>query len=642
MVDRPRRSVLGGSVVARKRAAKTGDASRPSPRAGRAWWEQPEGTIAKVVDAMATRLWQQDAPRRAELELWFSLYIDEPPSTELDTARARRPIGRLPYRTETGAPSYNVIRSIAQTIDADIGAVPPAVRFLTDNGDWELRQKAKARERFANGIAYDTHLDRVFERMRMLGCVTGTGIVHPYRDGETIRVDVVLPHELLVDADDARLGDPRTLVRVQFVDRARLAARFGGDDAAVAAIWRARGADAQDTIWTTEDASVDLVRIVTAWHLPSEPDAEDGVVMQEIGGTLLSQAEYMRDTYPFPMWRFDDDPTGYWGRGVAAQLEREQRAVTRQLRYMEDALRGSVPFIVLHSGANIEETQISNAPWKVYKSDVGAPGMTVHTQPVVTGDRSAYLEGVIRRCYEQLGASQLAATGQKPAGLDSGKALETYSDQMSLRHLARHRRYEAAARDTYAAIFDLAAELHADGVDLVVTYRDARTIERVDFADIAAHPDDFRIEIASSASSPRTPMGRMAWIEQKMRLGMMTPEEGAAALEDLDPAAQQSRASVDRQAVETMLETMLDAVSYVYPDPLLSLDMQMRVALERYADGVAYGMDEERMGMLRQFVADVKSAQAELAGPGIGPAAPPPVEAMPPPPGGPPAEAMIQ
>src|SRR5678815_458700 len=255
-----------------------------------------------------------------------------------------------------------------------------------------------------------------------------------FANGKRIECERAYPWEVLVDDWDARHGDPRNLYHVRTVDKGVLLAKFGQrrkgesrDDwqLRVNAIDRAGSTvtigefDRDDGQYST----VERVRIVEAWHLPSEDDMDepDGRhVIAIFGGNLtLIDEPWERDYFPFCVLHYSDPVVGYWGQGLVEQLEGFQTEINEMSGKISDAhnvLGGGIIFMPSTSG--VIDSHVKSGLGVIIKHLPGQAPTFYNPQPVhpQTYER---LRDLPQDALADVGVSAMSAQSQKPAGIES-------------------------------------------------------------------------------------------------------------------------------------------------------------------------------------------------------------------------------
>ncbi len=626
----------GSNYRAKKR---TPGSNKPVAR----WWldENPHEGINHVCDSLAER----QKGRIEQLLRCARLYGDMPmlgfgaySYARSDTSA--RSLGRL---------SLNVVRNCADAVTAKITKSKVRPMFLTSDGDYALQQRAKKLQRLTEGMFYEHGVYNTTPKCFQDATVFGTGVVHIWREGDDIRTERVFQGELMVDDAEAVYGDPRSMYRQKFYDR-EVAKELWPDHAE--AIENAPCAsDAEEAVLV--DTTSDLIRVREAWHLPSGKKAKDGKHAVCIEGHTLFSEKWEKDYFPFAMLRWGNPLLGFWGNGLADQLAGIQLEINKLLRQIQQAMHlGSTLKVFVEKGSRINTSQLLNEMGIIIeytgtKPDYSAP-------QTVNPEVFAHLDRLYSRAYEICGISQLSAASQKPSGLNSGAALDSYSDIESERFIAIGRQWEEFHVEIARQQVALAREIP----NFSVVSMGRKNIEAVKFSEADLSEDSYRMQVFPASALPRTPAGRLNMINNLLQMQLIEPQEAKRQLDfpELDDYMSRADAWIDEVLDE--LCDMRDNGEPHVPDAVVNYDEAIRLASGFYLESKRKGVPEDRLDLIRDYLADLADMKTQsqpppapaMPGPTdpmMGPAGPmpPPGGPMAPPPGAPPPmspEAMRQ
>jgi len=573
------------------------------------WWLEgaPDGALKDTFE----HIWNNDRGRRIDDRLHSALY----------TNRGLGGVGPRTYErllTEDRV-TLNVVKSVCDTIVSRIARSRPRPTFLTSGGNHSTRRRAKLLERFVDGQFY---LSRVFEkapRVFLDACVFGTGVAKVFRDpGSTeIKFERILPSELFVDYAEGFYEEPQQIIQSKFVNRDVLLELFPEHQGAILAAsnpsdqWREGTAEQR----SAHDSTADQLRVVEGWHLPSGPGAGDGRHQITIESKILADEPWEKDYLPFVFVRWSSNLRGFFGIGVAEELRGLQSEINKLLITIKKIMDlVSIPRIFVESGSKIKKSQINN--------QIGAIVPYAGTPPIISSGQSvpgelfAHLDRLYQRAFEIAGVSQLSASSQKPAGLESGAALRAFSDIESGRFAVVSQAYEQMFLDIAVRMVDLGREIHEEDPSYsVVAQRDKRTIQEVKWADVDLDRDAYVLKVFPSSSLPQSPSGRLAMIEQLIGLRLIDIEEGKRLLDypDLDRSVALDRAASDY--IDRVAEQMIDDGVYEAPEPFIDHQLALKKIQAEYNKAVNDSVEEDRLRLLRQFMVAVnefiKRAQME-------------------------------
>ena len=210
-------------------------------------------------------------------------------------------------------PTMSVITSCVDTLVSRISQDKPRPVFLTDNGDYRERLRAKQMNNFIQGEFYQTKAYEHGECVLRDACVLGTGAIKVLEDDdERVALERRLRTDILVDENDAFSGAPRSLYEQMLIERSVLMERF---PKAASMIEKAQGATVNQSPDSTQTVS-DLVLVAEGWHLKSGKNAKDGLHAIVCSEGLLSDEEFDKKRFPFAFLQYASRLRGFWGQGL--------------------------------------------------------------------------------------------------------------------------------------------------------------------------------------------------------------------------------------------------------------------------------------------------------------------------------------
>ena len=133
--------------------------------------------------------------------------------------------------------------------------------------------------------------------------------------------------------------------------------------------------------------------------------------------------------------------------------------------------------------------------------------------------------------FEQMGISQLSATSNKPAGLNSGKALREYNDIETDRFMTIGQMYERFFLELANHSIGVAVDIYNDIGSYPVKLPNKKYLETVDWSEIDLSEDDYVMKMYPVSSLPETPEGKLQTIQEYIQAGMLTPRTGKRLLD---------------------------------------------------------------------------------------------------------------
>jgi hypothetical protein len=525
--------------------------------------------------------------------------------------------GGSPQVVGGGRLTWNIIKSMVDTVTSKIGKNKPRPVFLTSGGDYKLQQKAKKLSSFVQGVFYETDAYTKGALAFRNAGIFGDGFLKMYVEDGRIKIEQVISDELTVDQAEAIYGRPRSMFQRKAVDRAVLLSMFSDDEQKRASILAANPITNPSG---NSNATADLIQVVEAWHLPSSKEAKDGKHAVMIQNCTLTDEPYTRQCFPFVHMTWTPPVVGYYGIGLAEELigiQVEINKLLRQIQLSHHLL--STPKIFLEQSSQVVSAHMNNEIGAIIKFRGTPP--TIHSFQTVHPEIYQHLERLYSRAYEIAGVSALSAQAKKPAGLDSGRALREFSDIENERWAVVQQRWETMFVEMANQIVELGNEITGSGSDYTVLSPNKRLVDSINFKDIKLDQNSFILQCYPTNFLPQTPAGRLQSVQELMNSGLISREIGLSLLDfpDLESSMNLMNASYDDAMLR--IDMIISDGKYEVPDPFSNLDLLKRLSQAAYLNAKKANVEEDRLEMLRQLVLDCVRLLSSAAPQQVDPAA---------------------
>jgi hypothetical protein len=603
------------------------------------WWKAKDDDCAAIVNAVVSRIWKQQEWRREAFLRYLRMYNNQ---SLVGWG------GRMAERSIPPGPrlSLNVVKSCCDAFTAKLTLERPKCTFLTSGGDWDLQNKAKDLEKFVDGQFYEMKFYEQSPDVVLDACVVGTGCTKIYIDGEGEDAKVCCERtqvwELGVDEKEAQYGCPRSMYQRKWVDKLVLAEMF--PDAAKEILdWEA---SLEGDYWPAyQDSLADMIPVHMAWHLKSSAKAKDGKYALAIPNKLLCLEDWNCDYFPFSFYRRMKPLVGFWGIGLAEELIGIQQDINMMIQRAQKSLHlMAVPKWWVRTGSKIAVGTLDNDV-SIVRSDE-KPEVLV-PPGVLPPDFWQHLERQYQRSYELSGVNQLQAQSQKPAGLNSGKALDTYSDIASERFSVASRCYQDYVLECARQIIDRAREItkpveeggygNAKYSVIAVSKNASQSVE---FLKTDLKENEAVLQMYPTNKLAKDPSERMQQVENLVNAGMIDPNDAPRLLEFPDLQQEWNLKYASYDLCMMMINKILHEGVVMQPRPFMDLKealkwgqlMVLRAEIDR--------CPEPHLQLLREWIQSVELMDEEqeakkrsqqpapMMPPGMPPGAPP---GMPPP-----------
>lgn len=592
--------------------------ARDTDKSSTRWWVYEGDELARSITYTLTFLKEHQQQRIVQWIIGARLY-----GNHALVGRAGITFSRiatsLPWLKERI--SWNIVQATTDTVVSQQAKNKPKPLFLTSGGDYKQQRKAKNLNKFVDGVFYENDAYKLGPQCMTDGCVWGDGVVHVYAENKRVRYERVMASELWVDDLDGFYGKPRSMHRVKDLDREvlRELARVWLTTQKLSEKEKAVAEDKLDHAPPSHPDNAaeflaDMVEVVESWHLPSGPKAKDGKHVITIKDCVLFSEPWEHDFFPFAFFTWSKRLYGFWGQSLAEQLQSIQLEINTLLATIKQSFwKGGTFRVFLPTGSKVVKDHITNQIGSVI-SYTGSQAPVVVTPSLVQQEIFQHLNTLWEKGFEQAGVSQLQATSEKPAGLDSGEALREYNDIQSDRFMTIGQAYERfyldLAKISIATVKDIVGK---SGSYKVKAPGKGNFIEEVDWADVDLDEDEYVMKCFPVSSLPQDPEGRLATIQEWVQAGWITPRQGKRLMDfpDLEMATNLANAAEDYLTM--ILERMVDEGVYTVPDPLDDLMLARELALEFYQRGKYQKLEEDRLQLLRDFLVQIQGIEDQAA-----------------------------
>ena len=574
------------------------------------WWKLKDGALADSISDTLNILERAQVQRMSQLVTSARLYGNLPLFGMTGFSFSRLGLTSAAFRERL---TFNVVQSVVDTAVSRITKSKPRPYFLTSGGNYKEQRKAKKLTKFCDGIFYESEAYLLMEQAFRDSLVNGDGLIHIFEKNGRVCLERTGGQELRIDEVEAFYGFPRQMHRVREIDRLVVEERWPGK---LKAIEKANRPDSnQAKILNVADT----ITVRESWHLRSGPDARDGVHCITINDTTLFSEKWEHDWFPFARIQWTPRMYGYWGQGLAEQLQGTQLEINKLLHEVQRSLHLAGTFkILVEMGSKVQDAHINNEIGTLIKYSGTKPEYI--TPPVVQREIYEQISTLIERAYQQAGFSALSATSQKPAGLDSGEALRTYDDIETSRFTQTGRAYERLACDIGKMSIAIAADIaEKSGKGYRVRVPSSRYVESIDWDDIDLDADAFVMQCFPVSALPKDPAGRIQTIQDYAQAGWLTPRQARRLSEFPDMEADTTLQNANEDWINKILDQIIDNGKYTPPEKYDDLDLAAEMALEQYQSGKCMELEPERLEMLRRFMKQIDALKLAAM-----PPAPPP------------------
>lgn len=495
----------------------------------------------------------------------------------------------------------NVTKSCIDTVVSKIAKSKPRPMFLTEGGDFKVQNKAKQLTKYLDGAFQAMGLYEEKQLSFLDACTFGTGAVKFYKDTakKQVSCERTIIEELLTDDTDSIYGRPKVLFQRRLVSKDVLKGMFPKFKSEIDHATNGL-TSAQSTQMTK-----DLVKVIEAWHLPSQKDAGDGVHTMCIDTATLLVEDYDKEWFPFVFDKWNPRLTGFWGMGLAEELVGIQIEINKILRNIQLAMHlVAVPRVFVENNSQVNTSALNNDIAAIIKYS-GATPPTFHSPQAMSADVYSHLWNLVNKAYEITGISQLSASSQKPAGLNSGVALREYQDIESDRFQMTAQRFEKSFLDAAKIVIEFTKDM-AKTEKLSIKVADSGSMKTIKWNEIDLDEDKYLMRVFPTSLLPTTPAGKLQTVSELVQAGFLDQASAFDLLDFPDLQAVTGRILAPKKVVFKLLDEMVETGEYQPPEPYMDLQAAQNFSQQYYMDAKIKGVPEDRLELLRTFIDQCK------------------------------------
>lgn len=159
------------------------------------WYEHNNSEVCNAVVDLVLKL-QQDHSERIQSNLEFMRMYGQKNYTQLGTSGALFKGQQAGMRFNPNVMRLNVAQSQVDTITSKIGRNKPRPLYLTRQGDYMLRRKAKRLGDSMEGLFMEQNLYNLMPRIFTDACVQDLGVLKIFREGDKIKSERVFSNHI--------------------------------------------------------------------------------------------------------------------------------------------------------------------------------------------------------------------------------------------------------------------------------------------------------------------------------------------------------------------------------------------------------------------------------------------------------------
>lgn len=566
-------------------------------------WERSKTPHVGVFD-LSRRISRQSRRWREQALFYACLYGDGEIASQLGSVNSFVP------QTMTA----NIVRRQVDAYVAKMTRSRPMPMALTSGGNYSEQRRARSTSKFFEAVLDHVGYYSVRPLRHRDAAICGSGFAHNYRLGRKLFHKRRFPWEFQVDPREAKLGEPKMAILTHYVDAQELCDLYPRKASEIRASTQK---DTDERFEAGYDATSDLRVVKEAWRLPTldrKGELTGGGKMIGVSEATLERGPYDYDRFPFSKIDFTPATEGWFGYGMVellAGLQYEVNAIGLRLQE-QGYMTGS--YVLVEDGSGIETDVLDNGVLTVVRY-TGSPPQWQNPIPWHPQFFEYYLRLRGEFASDVTGLSQMSVRGEKPGGLDSGKALRVHHDIESETFTTQGRADEQDCIDTAWQFFDLMEEIeHDPDIDdgkrsYEVQYesqeRGRPMLRKTDFAAVKIARENLRLRVFPTSFLSSTPEDKWSQVAEMAKAGLFAEDELLTLLDFPDVERVLNLRNAGRRVIEAIVEKFLDSdtAPEISPEPTMNLELAVVIGTLAYLE--AKWLDEApeiRTSALLDFV----------------------------------------
>jgi hypothetical protein len=609
------------------------------------WWEEPDEdsrasalrNVTKVIQGMHAGRYLYDS-------LYTGLYENQPPYW-VGVMQPQAP-GLVQFGSSVTSMTrsrVNVLRRCVDTAASMLAKNPAEIRCETDGASWKLQKRARQQTKFVNGVLRSSGFHEVQKRTFVDGCLSRAGGIAKFSiDYANEKITCTRVHAAHVVWNDYKGEAPDDLSFAYPEARSKLESLYPDHaDKIRGCTPFVRPLNQAYRRMVGSEHMADQVEVIESYHLAYSED-KPGRHLITIANCVLIDEEWAYDFFPIARFLWAKADQGWANSPMADQIIGYHNEVGERMRTESRAQKlACVPRVFIEQGSEIVEDEITNEIGGLVHYRGTPP--TIAPATALPPEFYQRTDALIQKALADVGINEMQSAGQKPMGLDSGKALREYNDTGSARQILKGQAIELQTEDAGKIVFHLAKMLAEKCPGFAANALGARSFEKISWKDVDGDANDVRFRSNPVSALSSTTSGRIQDVTDLIKGGLLPPEEVQSGLglkllnfPDLEKVVTLETAM--RELAEMQVDGALYDGEWIAPDPYqtaVGLGMLKMLAARSYYHALQMdGVPAKNVELLRMLMAEADAltqrlqGQPNIAQPGAAPPAPAPAPAQ--------------
>jgi hypothetical protein len=171
-------------------------------------------------------------------------------------------------------------------------------------------------------------------------------------------------------------------------------------------------------------------------------------------------------------------------------------------------------------------------------------------------------------------------------------------------------RFEDMFMEATEILIDLCDELSNIDGKFSVKAPQSKAMSGIKWKDVKLDKESYILRKFPTSFLPQTPEGKLETIQELINAGMIGQEHARSLLDFPDLEAVESLENASRNIILKIIENIIDKGQYETPEPFFDLTVAQKLAQEAYLKGKLNNVDDDKLELIRLFIADVQELKA--------------------------------
>lgn len=432
---------------------------------------------------------------------------------------------------------FNIVKSVIDTLVSAVYNKKVRSRFSPINGTYETDKAVKSCQIYFDNLFDKADVNKLVNDAFKLACIEGVGyiFINPF----TYNLSTIGAHQVATFKTEARLGKLyQAMIRydcfpVEYIED------YCGEKF--------------DKELTHNECRLE--------HYINVKDHKQFIF---VNGTKFIEKDYKPDSLPLLPIYFNSPVFDGFTTSIVHELyglQEQVNMITSKIGAAAQMSSANRTFVF--EGSNLTRKDVDNQAGNVYTVKGKFDGNSV---PIVSTQDAPFnpvwqsiVDFYLSKAYQMIGVSELSAQAKKPAGADSGVALQTLEDVESDRQETVYTHYI----NSFTNLCKLLIEIMPDEVDVLP---DSLNTSHIKWRDVKKEAHLMKMQFSPITSWSKAPSEKYKEIQQLSQSGEIQAVKLGKALQLTDIEDVYSNATAVINAVEQCISCAIENGEYEIPD----------------------------------------------------------------------------